>query len=55
VAEAAEGSERVASNLASVATATRDTNQVVGETERAAAELARVAEELRTLTGSFRS
>ena len=54
VAEAAAGSSEIAGNIVSVATAAQATSSGVGETQRAAGDLARMSSDLQTLVGRFR-
>ncbi|WP_433049902.1 methyl-accepting chemotaxis protein [Dactylosporangium sp. CS-033363] len=54
VAEAATGAERIAANIAGVADATAATTQGVGAAKGAAAELARMSQDLRQMVSHFR-
>jgi methyl-accepting chemotaxis protein len=54
VAEAAGGSEQIASNIGAVATVAQATTESVEASRRAAAELSDVSAELEQLVGSFR-
>ena len=52
VAEAASGSQGIASAISGLAAGTQETNHRVGEAQRAAADLARMSSELdRALSG----
>ncbi|MFB9888624.1 hypothetical protein, partial [Planobispora takensis] len=53
VAEAAAGSGQIAGNIAAVARAAQLTSESVGQSQRAAAELAGMSAELRSLVGRF--
>ena len=53
VAEAATGAAQIAENVVGVATAAETTTTGVGESQRAAADLARMSEELQGLVGRF--
>ena len=54
VAEAATGSTEIAANITGVAQAAASTTDGVGESQRAAVELARMSGELTELVGRFR-
>jgi methyl-accepting chemotaxis protein len=54
VAEAATGAAQIAENVVGVASAAETTTTGVGESQRAAADLARMSSELQTLVGQFR-
>jgi methyl-accepting chemotaxis protein len=54
VGQAATGSDEIAANIASVASAAQTTAVSVTETERSVAEIARKADDLRQLVGQFR-
>ena len=54
VAEAATGSTEIAMNITGVAQAAASTTEGVGESQRAATELARMSGELTELVGRFR-
>jgi methyl-accepting chemotaxis protein len=54
IAEVASGSNRIATNIADVATASSSAVQGVTQTRRASDDVARTAEELRSLVGAFK-
>ncbi len=54
VSEAATGSQEIAANVVGVATAAEATTVGVAESQRAAADLARMSSELQVLVGTFR-
>ena len=54
IAEVAAGADRIAGNIADVAAAGGASVEGVGQAERAGADVARTAEELRALVGTFR-
>ncbi|BCY08514.1 methyl-accepting chemotaxis protein [Actinoplanes sp. L3-i22] len=54
VSEAAGGVREIADGIEALATATRLTNENVADAQRAAAELAQMSGDLRTLVGTFR-
>jgi methyl-accepting chemotaxis protein len=54
VTEAATGSQEIAANVVGVASAAEITTTGVGESQRAAADLARMSSELQALVGQFR-
>jgi methyl-accepting chemotaxis protein len=54
VSDAATGASQIAENVVGVATAAETTTTGVGESQRAAADLARMSSELQQLVGNFR-
>jgi methyl-accepting chemotaxis protein len=54
VSEAATGSTEIASNIVGVAQAADATSAGIGESQRAAADLAQMSAELTSLVGRFR-
>ena len=54
VTEAAKGTEEIARNISGVATAAESTTSGAGDTQKAAIELSRMANELQSLVSRFR-
>jgi len=54
ISEAAQGGKQVAENVAAVAAPAKSTTEGAGNTQTAAAELSRMAQELQDLVGQFK-